>query len=361
MIIGIDYRFAVTSVRGIGYYIRKVVAHLALLDVTNSYILYVNEDVKTVLPSNFKAVRLQSKNLILFEQYYLPRQAQLDGVDVLWYPSNSGPIFLKKRIRLVVTIHDLAFIKAKTSVFIDMITIEKTKFALAELYRLLSLKLGLTRINEIITVSDFSALEIQKRLHRKAVVIHNHVEEISNNIEDNTILERLGINSKNYIYTIAGEAPHKNLSGYIRLFKEFTIKKTLVISGVYNPKLILKYSSPDVIFTGTITESEKKSLYNHAACFLLLSYQEGFGIPILEAMQFGLPIISSDGGSLPEIGDGAVTLVDPNNLKQVALLLNATIESGFVPLANQKVQLKKFSNWTKSAKSHLEVFITRHR
>lgn len=358
MIIGIDYRFAVNSIRGIGYYVKSIVNALSILDQTNTYYLYVDQKIQLSFPTNFNIVVIDCKNLILFEQYHLPKRAKKDGIQLLWYPSNSGPIFLTKNSKLVVTIHDLVSLNYKLSID-DFFKWKNFKSAMAEKYRALFLKLGLKRIKQLITVSEFSALQIQKQLYRKAKVIVNHSHPLKETESGKRILNKLSIKAKNYIYALAGPGKHKNLKGYFELFKHGEVPQILVISGVIDLDLMERYHSDFIIFTGEVTEAEKASLYANASAFLCLSYHEGFGLPILEAMQFQIPIISSNKGALPMVLGDAGTLIDPDNQEKVRKELKLAIEQeSEIMKKRQREQYAKFSDWCTSAKEHLDLFMS---
>lgn len=355
MIIGIDYRFALNSIRGIGYYIKSVVEELAALDKTNTYYLYVNNDVSIDFPPNFKIVKINCKNLILFEQFYLPRKAKKDKVDVLWYPSNSGPLFLNADIKLIVTIHDLVSLNRKFTIY-DLFSFNTIKSLIADKYRGITLKYGLNKINQIIAVSKYTAQQIHYQLKRKARVIYNHIHRFELN-NDSQILNALNLQPKNYVYTLTGIAKHKNLATYLKLFKSGVLGKVLVISGVTDKSLMKKHGNQFIVFTGYVSEEEKASLYANASAFLCLSHHEGFGLPILEAMQFHIPIISSDRGALPEIVGDAGLLVNPDDHKQIFQALRNLDHKEFALMREkQEEQISQFSNWSKSAKAHLALF-----
>lgn len=356
MIIGIDYRFAVTSVRGIGYYIKSVVAALMEIDSNHTYYLYVDEKVDMSLPSNFIIIVIHCKNIVLFEQYYLPIRANKDGVKLLWYPSNSGPIFLNNEIKLVVTVHDLVSLSSRFSPQ-KCLNFKKFRYALGEKYRGLALQIGLKRINELITVSNYSASQLSQFLRKKAHVIPNHTHPLHKLENSDVFLKGLGLKKKQYMYTIAGTAPHKNLQSYIDLFSDGKIKLPIVISGVFDTGVIEKYQNEYIIFSGFVSENEKATLYSNASAFLFLSLAEGFGLPVIEAMQFNIPIISSDRGALPEVVGEAGLLVSPTDLKHIEQKLLEISAGNFDDRKQQQqFQYLKFANWKIAAKAHLDIF-----
>ena len=356
MRIGVDYRSAISSVRGIGYYLKSVISQLAILDKINTYYLYVDHQIAVELPSNFKIVVINCQSLILFEQFYLPRQAKIDRLDLLWYPSNSGPLFLKKNIKLILTIHDLVSLNRKFALS-DLQNFNSLKSLVADQYRGFSLKWGLTRINRIISISKYTEAQIFKQLKSGSTQIYNHIHPLVHSKETH-ILNKLKLKAKDYIYTLTGSSKHKNLPAYLNLFQSGSLGKVLVISGVTDADLIEKHGNEYIIFTGMVTEEEKASLYSNASAFLFLSHHEGFGLPILEAMQFNIPIISSDRDALPEVVGDAGVLVNPDDYEEVKqALLNLGNEDLALLKIRQDKQVSKFSDWMCSAKLHLDLFL----
>lgn len=356
MQIGIDYRFALSSVRGIGYYIKSVVHELMHLDTDHLYILYVDQEVQIDLPTNFKFTVINCKNILLFEQWYLPRRAALDQVDLIWYPSNSGPIFLSRNVKLLVTVHDTVSLKSSISAR-DFLSWKLLKAKLGEKYRGTALTLGRERINHIITVSQYTAKDLKRQFYCQVTVIPNRIELLNRSDDQNEVLDRFGVTTKCYFYTLTGPGTHKNLQTYIHLFKTKQRNIPLLISGIHDSGLIERYSDDHVIFTGYLTDEEKATLYANAKAFLFLSLQEGFGLPVLEAMQFHIPLILANRGALPEVAGEAGILVDPLDLTAINEALDGleNYEANSMAL-KQDIQIKKFLNWEVSAKEHLELF-----
>jgi hypothetical protein len=154
MIIGIDYRLAVSSNRGMGRYCREIVRQLLSIDMVNHYVLYVDMHITDKFPDNVTIKQIPTRNFILGEQLYLSRFAKKDRINVLWSPYNTFPLFLPRKIGLVVTIHDLIFWNRP---------IGKSNFTqkIGRIYRKYCLLLGKCRINNCFTVSEFSQKEFQ--------------------------------------------------------------------------------------------------------------------------------------------------------------------------------------------------------
>ncbi|HXH99789.1 MAG TPA: glycosyltransferase family 1 protein [Sphingobacteriaceae bacterium] len=358
MRIGIDYRFAVRSSRGIATYIREIVRELMLIDQANEYILYIDEDTALNLPANFSKAILPYKNILLFEQIYLPLQARSDRLDILWYPSNSGPIFLHHTIKLVVTVHDLISFMNFNSV--NKWSFSSLKYRSGEYYRKYALKSGLNRINQMITVSEYSGSRIRQLLKRDAAVIYNNISSEIPSGADQAILERLSLIPGGYLFSITGHAPHKNLKGLLEAISGSSLSEKLVISGIHNKNVLDEYPEEirrKVIITGYITEEEKACLYKNSKAFLFLSHYEGFGIPVLEAMQFNIPVIASNRSSIPEVVGNGGQLIDPEDIEGIRRLIRELPQVDIEELrTRQAEQLKKFSSWRNSAVQLLQLF-----
>jgi len=222
-----------------------------------------------------------------------------------------GPIMTSNKI---ITIHDLAFLEnpswySKSYVF---------------LYKLLTPLCAKTS-RHILSVSNFSKTEIIKWLGVESnhiTVIYNAADE--NDLEQDDILEKV---PSEYILAVSSIDPRKN---FVRLIKAFSFipKHTLVVVGgvnhVFN-NVEIDTSLSNVIFLGRVFDAELTSLYKHATAFVYPSLYEGFGIPPIEAMTYGCPVIVSDIEVLHEVCGEAALYVDPYNEKQIALTISKII------------------------------------
>lgn len=147
-----------------------------------------------------------------------------------------------------------------------------------------------------------------------------------------------------YFLFIGTLEPRKNIESIIKAFKlikdQKNIRHKLILCGkkgwmykdIFQLISSLKLEN-DIIYKGYITDQEKSYLFHHAECFVFPSYYEGFGIPVLEALQSGCPVITSNVSSLPEVAGKAGILVDPNNTDELAHAMNTII-------TNEKVRKK---------------------
>ncbi len=375
MILGIDARFAVQSRRGIGNYTLNLIKNLAQIDCYNQYILYIDRaDSENVLPKqkNFKIKRLRPANYLVWEQIALSMQAKKDGLDILHCTGNTGPIRLDKQIKLIITIHDVMFL-INSSVLPESSSLYQRW---GRTYRKINVPIVAKYAERIITVSCFSKADIKKHIPilKNAVidVTHEAYAEsflpLNRNDARDKIKNKFGI-TENYILLLGANDPRKNtgfvIRKYIELKRDKRIKEKLIIVGLpdwrqtnfYNT-IVQSNSTEDIIFTEFISEEDLVLFYNCASVFLYPSLYEGFGIPVLEAMACGVPVIASNITSIPEVVGDAAFLINPRNHSELETTLLALLND---PILRKNLiergfeQIKKFS-WQKMAKETLLVY-----
>ena len=186
------------------------------------------------------------------------------------------------------------------------------------------------KCRKIITVSEFSKREIMKYLGIPAEKIH--VIPIASQwtqplLEQSSVLARYGLEEKKYFLSVSALNPHKNFSGLCSAFEKFHAgkgyhgEKLVIIGGRrYGDEKIFEQmrKTPDVIYIPMLPEQELRYLYTKAKGFFLVSFIEGFGIPLLEAMESRIPACYGKGNSMDEIGRDAAFGVDPYDIDGIA-------------------------------------------
>ncbi len=222
----------------------------------------------------------------------------------------------------------------------------------------------------IITVSEFSKKDIVDSFHihpQKIDVVYNGINDgftLTSTAEKEVVRSRFS-QGKDYFLHVGSLHPRKNIAGLIRAFSAFKRQtgsdKKLVLAGpefwgLVEIKKALKESDYqcDIVFTGRLSQTDLAGLVSSAFCLCLVSFYEGFGIPLIEAMACGVPVISSNRSALPEIGGDAALYVDPDSITSITEAL-VKLSSDSV-LADQLItkgllQKEKFS-WDQSA-NHL--------
>jgi glycosyltransferase involved in cell wall biosynthesis len=247
-----------------------------------------------------------------WEQLELP----LDVGDAwLLNPCNVGPILTR---RSVVTIHDAQVYLAP----------EAYTRAFRSWYKTILPILG-RRARIVTTVSKFSkdTLEAYGVVPRgKAHVVPNGADHILRIESDPQALQRFGLSPGRYLLAVGSLSPHKNLRSLIAaagLRRDRSIP--LVVAGGAAPRIFADAGmpkTPDLHYLGRVTDAELRSLYENAAAFLFPSLVEGFGLPPVEAMACGCPVIASSAASLPEVCGGAALYADPFDIDAWARLMD---------------------------------------
>lgn len=271
----------------------------------------------------------------------IPRVVRKIKPGIVLEPCHIGPFNLPKNIKRAVTIHDL------TPILFPKFHIKKSTI----IHRLL-LKKALKNADVIITASEQNKKDIlsycrtkakikviplgipkSKNHPREGIFQKNKILQISNPEHQNHPRGRLFQQNKilhpPYILYLGTIEPRKNLEilidAFIELKKEEKIPHNLVIAGEtgWKAKKIIQKAknTPGVILPGYVNETEKQKLYQGASVFVYPSLYEGFGLPPMEAMQYGTPLICSTGGALKEVYKNRASLFDPSDKKHLKKLL----------------------------------------
>lgn len=375
MLIGIDARFAVHNRRGIGNYTLKLIQNLGEIDNQNEYILYTDrDDTEEVLPrqKNFRIKKLHPSNYLIWEQIALPMQARKDSLDILHCTGNTAPIYLNTKIKLISTIHDVMYLKDYSAIPQSLSIYQRW----GRIYRKMIVSLTIKHVAKIITVSNFSKNDIKEHFpsikNEGIDVIYEAADERFRVVDRNDatvkIKNKFGI-AGSYILSLGATDPRKNtelvIKKYIELRREKKIEEKLVIVGMPNWRQTKFYNmayessfAEDIMFTDFISEEDLVLLYNCATVFLYPSLYEGFGIPPLEAMACGVPVITSNTTSIPEIVGNAALLINPRDGKELEKVLLNLLNDEMLRkdlIKRGLEQVKNFS-WKKMAKETLNVY-----
>lgn len=157
-----------------------------------------------------------------------------------------------------------------------------------------------------------------------------------------------------YILSVGTQEPRKNLERTIMAFKALGLEKSLVIAGPYGwGKKVQPVKGVKVL--GFLPSFDLPPLYAGASCFVYPSLYEGFGLPVLEALAVGCPVVTSDRGSLKEVGGGAAVEVNPESVEAIAFGIKVALERGKELSEKGIIQAQKFS-WEETARQTLEVY-----
>jgi glycosyltransferase involved in cell wall biosynthesis len=224
--------------------------------------------------------------------------------------ANTGPIITRRQ---VVTIHDASAFAVP----------EAYSWIFRRWYQLL-LPLLARVARRVVTDSDFSMRELIRYAgvpREKLRTVPLSGEHIRASEADSRVLRRLGLRPHSYVLTVGSQSPHKNLGVVVQAIEQMGTRDfDVVIAGGTNPRVFRpSQTSPGLGFKllGYASDGELRALYENAGCFIYPSLYEGFGLPPLEAMTCGCPVIVSRAASLPEVCGSAALYTDATDASSV--------------------------------------------
>jgi len=356
---------------GAGRYAKNIIANLAEIDVENHYYLFVTREGAPhfqVEKGNFTLVGCpiwpRRAIRILWEQLVLPWQLVYYDITLLFTPSVAIPLWLP--CRGVAAIH-------------DVIPFHRTvvKYPKVRSFYIRQATHWAARRSEVVlTGSENSRREIVSFCRvagEKIVVIPYGVEAKFRRLDSMETIEafrsKYGLPEK-FILFVGALEPGKNLvrllEAFLRLKRQSTrIQHKLVLAGPqgWGSTQILRSIGDlklerDVIVTGFVAEEELPLLYNSAGLFVFPSLYEGFGLPPLEAMACGTPVIASNTSSLPEVVGEAGMLVDPYDVEGWALAMKRVLsdENLQAKMISDGIERAKLFSWKRTAQATLAIF-----
>jgi len=370
MRIGINARYLQSRQTGIRNYLLNLLLKLKEIDSGNEYVLFFGSDKpvpEVVLDAGFEydipkmSTGTQALKF-LWTHFYLPCAIKRKKIDLFHESSFIAPMF--KKCPTVVTVHDVAYL------YIPFCYTYRTR-----LYFEVLLTGSIRKSNVVIAVSESVKKDIVNNFSvspDKIKVIYEGVDEMFRPIDDIVETERekkiCGIKG-DFILVVSGVTPRKNLIRLIRAFKLLRDgKKTnaqLVIVGEkawWSEEIFREAEScgdeDDIIFCGYLPDKDLICLYNSAKVFVHPSLYEGFGLPILEAMACGCPVVASNVSSIPEICGGAALLVDPENVEGLADAVHRVMNDEFLrkSLIEKGIKRARKFSWKKTAEETLAVY-----
>jgi glycosyltransferase involved in cell wall biosynthesis len=379
--IGIDIRLIGKNETGSEVYFFNLVKNLATVDRNNEYFLYTDRDPekdadlkketeRLRLGDNFKIIVIDSPNRFWWNLWALPNHLRKNPVDI-FHTQYIAPFWLPEKVRLVLTIHDISF-----NFFPEYIKKSDLFFLKTLIPR------SIRRADKIITVSASEKENIADFYHippEKIEFTHNGADlerfgrDFSNE-EMEVVRKKYNLPAsantsagkpEKFLLYIGTLQPRKNIPAVIEALGYLDEK--FVIAGNRNARnfdrrideAIKRYDLQDrVIFPGWIDEGDKPILYKLAAVFVFPPLYEGFGIPIVEAMAAGIPVVASDIPVHREIAEGAALFCDPKNSSEFAeniskFLTDANLRRDLAEKG--KIAARSFT-WRKTAEKTLGIY-----
>ncbi len=310
---------------GMDYVVLEEIKELQKSDTRNEYFVFVapGEDRCLQDSKNVHIIQIGNSFYPLWEQFSLPRAVNQLKLDMLHCTSNTAPIRCK--IPLILTLHDIIFLeprdKSNKSFYQNM----------GWRYRRFVVPRILKKCKRIITVSDFEFNNIITKLQipeEKMVMIYNGYNQWFRPVEDTELIYQQYIEEPGYFFFLGNTDPKKNtertLIAYSKYLELSDVKRKLLMADLdrgYLEEIINRNDIGNIrdhiVIPGYIKNADLPYIYNNAFAFLYTSLRESFGIPLLEAMACGTPVITSNTSSMPEIGGPEVIMVNPQNVQEI--------------------------------------------
>jgi Glycosyltransferase len=351
---------------GMDFVALEIIRELQKIDRDNEYYIIVSPDTDRCLQEskNFHIIELKYPTYPLWEQIALPRTIKGLKPDLLHCTSNTAPLYCD--VPLVLTLHDIIYLEKRQS-------FNKSLYQeMGWYYRRFIVPRILPKCKKIITVSNFEKDRIAKSMHlpddRLVAVYNGYNTHFCVQPKDWQTIDKY-IEHTPYLFFLGNTDPKKNTNRVLRAYdiylKHSTQKLPMLIADLDETYIdsILKRENlqsikPNLRFPGYVSNNDLAALYSAAFAFLYPSIRESFGIPMLEAMACGTPLIAGNTSAMPEIaGEGAI-LVDPFSERSIAekiLQLESDEQLYKAQVAYGLERVKLFS-WQRSAKTLLKIY-----
>lgn len=351
---------------GMDFVALEVIRELQKLDTENEYYILTapGEDHCLTPTSNFHIVEIKCPSYPLWEQLALPRAIRRIKPDLLHCTSNTAPVFCS--VPLVLTLHDIIFLEKKagknSSLYQNM----------GRYYRRLVVPRIIKHCRKIITVSNFECNRIRSFLNleeNRITAIHNGYSQRFQPLEIPRTLIQKYLPDEEYLFFLGNTDPKKNtprtLKAYSLYLKKSKKRLPLLIADLKEDTIdrILNQEQieeikPMLRYPGYIPHTDLPAIYNGASVFLYTSLRESFGIPLLEAMACGTPVITSNTSAIPEIAGKDALLINPGKAETIA---EALIELEQNPLRRRQqidygLERVKHFSWQQTALRLLHVY-----
>lgn len=381
MRIGIDARFYGADSKGLGRYTQKLIENLEKIylqkdavddDLENDqyFVFLRKENFAEYQPKNknFHKVEADYKWYSFSEQIDMPRLLYKYKLDLVHFPHFNVPIFYRKKF--IVTIHDLILLHFPT---IRGTTLNPVFYWLKFLAYKITIGNAVKKAKKIIAVSNFTRSDILTNYSvsaDKVAVTYEAGSETENYSQENVgKIDKYGI-MKPYLLYVGNAYPHKNLEKLVKSWQIFDEKQKgkikLVLVGkkdyFYNRlrEIVEENKIRNIIFAGFVLDDDLDAVYKNAIAYIFPSLYEGFGLPPLEAMKNGLPVISSNHKCLREIMGDSAYYFDAQKKEDIVRAIEKIISDENL---RQKLTKKGFSqiakySWKKMAKETLKIYKT---
>lgn len=352
----------------------ELIKNLQQIDKENEYFIFIkaDEDKSCLTESeNFHIIELEGGAYPIWEQRTLPKAAEKYGCELLHCTSNTAPV--KCSMPLMITLHDIIYLES-VSIFKKGGTWYQ-KFG--NMYRRYIVPRVVKKSEKIITVSNFEKNRIREffgfpESDQRLVAVYNGVSEHFKPITDTEMLKRVKEQYKlpeRFAFFLGNTDPKKNTKGVLKAFSDYLKTnddpiKLVMLDYEKNAldALLTEIGDKSLVdhihLTGYVVNTDLPAIYSLAKVFLYPSLRESFGIPMLEAMRCGVPVVTSNTSSMPEVAGDAALFVDPFKPEEITIAMKKFLDSE--SLCDEYIQkgfeqAAKFS-WDQMAHEVLDLY-----
>ena len=351
---------------GMDFVALETIRELQKIDHENEYFIFVSPGPDHCLndSDNMHIVELRCPSYPLWEQVALPRAVARVRPDLLHCTSNTAPV--KCPVPLVLTLHDIIFLEKRQS---------SSRSLYQEMgwhYRRLVVPRILSECRKIITVSNFECNRIREALNLpkdRLTAVYNGYSPHFRQMPPAPEIVHKYVPSDDYLFFLGNTAPKKNtprvLKAYGLYLRQSKHKRPLLIADLKEEAIDgilsaegIKEVKPYLSFPGYIPNADLAALYNGAFAFLYPSLRESFGIPMLESMACGTPVIAGNTSAMPEIAGEGALLADPLDENDIArkILLLEEDDTFYQQQVDYGLERVKLFSWRKSAEALLKIY-----
>lgn len=347
----------------------KLINHLQKIDKENEYVIFVKdgEDRECIRETeNFKIRTIPGINYPDWEQIHLPKAIRKEKLDLVHFTSNTASLFIN--IPIVLTLHDI--------IYLESINFSGTHYQnIGNLYRRLIVPKIVNKSKAIITVSEYEKERIDQHFsfeNDKVKVVYNAKDSAFKKVNDEDLLNRIREKYNfpdNFILFLGNTAPKKNSDRLIRAYARYVEKSEsplpLVVLDLPRPYIVnilkelgMEKIDNQIITKDYISHNDLLVVYNLATIFIYPSLRESFGLPIIEAMACGTPVITSNTSAMPEVAGNAALLANPYDVEDMAEKIHslATNEHLLQSLIEKGYKRSEDFSWERTANKVLEIY-----
>ena len=351
---------------GMDYVVLQEIIELQKMDHRNEYYIFVAPGPDRCLEdtSNVHIIEIEGNFYPTWEQISLPKVANEVGVELLHCTSNTAPI--RCNIPLILTLHDIIFLEPRDKQ-------NKSLYQnLGWFYRRMVVPRILKKCRRIITVSEFEQNNIISKLglpRKQVAMIYNGYNDWFRPMEDTDCVFAKYMAERGYLFFLGNTDPKKNtertLIAYSKYLDRSSVKRKLLMADLdrhYLNDIIERNHIENILshieMPGYIVNTDLPYVYSAAFAFLYTSLRESFGIPLLESMACGTPVVTSNTSSMPEIAGPDAILVNPESADEICeqLLKLENDKTFYQQQVEMGLQRAKLFSWKYTADQLLSLY-----